>query len=224
MSAILGHVGAWAPRAEQVATVALLDDPAACSEFSKTFMAGITRRLEALHAGFQKMKSAGRPVDSIAPMGGIYLTVHIHPFGRKTASGAPLKTNEEIRKWLLDTAQIGIVPFQAFGAPDDSGWFRLSVGAVSEADIAEALPRLEAALASLRRGSRFSWPASPRRGSSEEKRGRRAVRLEERLARRNRFASSASPAPARTAIVTTEPLARGGPRASIRLGAGKGRR
>ncbi len=149
MSAILGHVGAWAPRAEQVATVALLDDPAACSEFSKTFMAGVTRRLEALHAGFQKMKSAGRPVDSIAPMGGIYLTVRINPFGKKTPAGAVLKTNEEIRKHILEAAQIGIVPFQAFGAPDDSGWFRLSVGAVSEADIAEALPRLEAALASL---------------------------------------------------------------------------
>jgi aspartate aminotransferase len=29
MSALLGHVGAWAPRAEQVATVQLLDDPSA---------------------------------------------------------------------------------------------------------------------------------------------------------------------------------------------------
>lgn len=149
MSAILGHVGAWAPRAEQVATVALLDDPAACGEFAKVFMAGVTRRLEALHSGFQKMKSAGRPVDSIPPMGGIYLTVRINAFGKKTPAGAALRTNEEIRKYILEAAQIGIVPFQAFGAPDDSGWFRLSIGAVSEADIAEALPRLDAALAAL---------------------------------------------------------------------------
>lgn len=149
MSAILGHVGAWAPRAEQVATVALLDDPAACAEFSKVFMAGVTRRLDALHAGFQKMKSRGLPVESIAPMGGIYLTVRIHPFGKKAGAGAPLKTNDEIRRYVLDNAQIGIVAFQAFGAPDENGWFRLSVGAAGEAEIAEALPRLETALAAL---------------------------------------------------------------------------
>jgi len=149
MSAILGHVGAWAPRAEQVATVALLDDPAACAEFHRVFLAGIQRRLDALHQAFQRMKSNGLPVESIAPMGAIYLTVRIHPFGRKTAAGPALKTNDEIRKWVLDAAQIGIVPFQAFGVPEDSGWFRLSVGAVTEAEIAEAMPRLEKALAAL---------------------------------------------------------------------------
>ncbi|HEY0782878.1 MAG TPA: aminotransferase class I/II-fold pyridoxal phosphate-dependent enzyme, partial [Thermoanaerobaculia bacterium] len=33
MASFLGHVGAWAPRAEQIATVPLLDDPAAIREF-----------------------------------------------------------------------------------------------------------------------------------------------------------------------------------------------
>ena len=47
MSAILGHVGAWAPRAEQVATAALLDDPSYCAEYHATFIAGIQRRLDA---------------------------------------------------------------------------------------------------------------------------------------------------------------------------------
>ena len=150
MSAILGHVGAWAPRAEQVATVALLDDPDACAEYNDVFISGIQRRLDALYKAFMRMKSSGLPVDAIAPMGAIYLTVRIHPFGRKTASGAALRTNEEVRAWVLDAAQIGMVPFQAFGVPEDTGWFRLSVGAASEAEIAEAMPRLEAALAGLR--------------------------------------------------------------------------
>ncbi|MBI2922703.1 MAG: aminotransferase class I/II-fold pyridoxal phosphate-dependent enzyme [Planctomycetes bacterium] len=149
MSAILGHVGAWAPRAEQVATVALLDDPAACAGFHTEFIAAIQRRLDRLHQGFQGMKSKGLPVESIPPMGAIYLTVRIHPFGRRTPAGGTLKTNEDVRKYVLDTAQIGIVAFQAFGVPEDSGWFRLSVGAVSEDDIAAALPRLEQALAAL---------------------------------------------------------------------------
>ena len=60
-----------------------------------------------------------------------------------------LRTNEEVRAWILAAARIGVVPFQAFGVPGDDGWFRLSVGAVSEAQIAEAMPRLEAALGTL---------------------------------------------------------------------------
>jgi aspartate aminotransferase len=38
------------------------------------------------------------------------------------------------------------VPFQAFGVPEDTGWFRLSVGAVSVADIEAALPKVRAAV------------------------------------------------------------------------------
>ena len=58
-------------------------------------------------------------------------------------------TNEDVRAWILSSSDIGVVPFQAFGVPDESGWFRLSVGAASEKQIREAMPRLEAALATL---------------------------------------------------------------------------
>ena len=37
---------------------------------------------------------------------------------------------------------------QAFGLKEDSGWFRISVGAVSNEDIEAALPRVRAVLAS----------------------------------------------------------------------------
>jgi aspartate aminotransferase len=150
MGAILGHVGAWAPRAEQVATAAMLDDPAACTAFHATFISGIQRRLDATYQGFERMRTKGLPVEAIPPMGAIYLTARIHPFGKKTADGVVLKTNDEVRRWILETARIGIVPFQAFGVPEESGWFRLSVGAASEAEISEAMPRLEAALLALR--------------------------------------------------------------------------
>jgi aspartate aminotransferase len=42
---------------------------------------------------------------------------------------------------------MAIVPFQAFGVDGDSGWFRLSVGAVSPEQITRMLPRLRDALA-----------------------------------------------------------------------------
>jgi aspartate aminotransferase len=149
MSAILGHVGAWAPKAEQVATVALLDNPAAIEEFLGVFKPAISRRLDALYNGFQELRAAGLPVDAITPMGAIYLTASVHPFGKITPSGQKLETNEDVRKYLLDAARIGVVPFQAFDATAP-GWFRLSVGAVSERDIAAALPRLGEALRALK--------------------------------------------------------------------------
>jgi aspartate aminotransferase len=55
-----------------------------------------------------------------------------------------------VRRYVLEAAGIGMVPFGAFGSTQDEGWFRLSVGAVSEADIEGALPRLEEALLRLK--------------------------------------------------------------------------
>lgn len=150
MSAILGHVGAWAPRAEQVATGKLLAETEAIKTYVGNLRKGIVGRLEVLHQGFQALKKAGQPVDSLSPEGAIYLTVQIAPFGKKTPSGAVLTTNEDVRKYVLEAAGIGIVPFQAFGYAGDEGWFRLSVGAVSMRDVEDAIPRLGEALKSLR--------------------------------------------------------------------------
>lgn len=149
MSAVLGHVGAWPPRAEQVATVALLDDPDGIRDYHARLLKDIGTRLDRLHQGFQAMRGRGLPVDSIPPMGAIYLTVRIHPFGRRTADGAEIRTNEDVRRFALQSAGVGMVPFQAFGATGEDGWFRLSAGAVSEAEIEAALPRLADALAAL---------------------------------------------------------------------------
>ena len=149
MSAVLGHIGAWAPHAEQIATVALLNEPETIREYERVFHPEIQRRLDLVHQGLQAMKGRGLPVDSIPPMGAIYLTARIHPFGRRVPGGGELRTNDDVRRWLLESAGIGVVPFQAFGSKEDEGWLRLSVGAVSIADIEAALPRLEAALRGL---------------------------------------------------------------------------
>lgn len=149
MSAVLGHIGAWAPRPEQAATVALLDDEEGNREFHAGFRKKLQERLDRLHEGLQALKARGLPVDSIPPMGAIYLTARLHPFGRRTPAGAELRTNEEVRRYILEAAGIGVVPFQAFGSTEDSGWFRMSAGAVSMAEIEAALPRLEEALRRL---------------------------------------------------------------------------
>jgi aspartate aminotransferase len=150
MSAVLGHVGAWAPRAEQVATVELLDDVEGIAAYHARFKPAVQARLQALHDGIQALRAAGLPVDSIAPMGAIYLTAQIAPFGRRTPAGGVLRTNDDVRRYLLEAAQFAIVPFQAFGVEGETGWFRLSVGAVGHDEIQAALPRVRRALEALR--------------------------------------------------------------------------
>jgi aspartate aminotransferase len=137
MADILGHVGAWAPKAEQVAMAALLDDPATVAAYHEEMRGRVRERLDRLAAGFEALRREGLPVEVIAPQGAIYLSVRV---------ALPGRTNEETRKLLLDRAGFALVPFQAFGLKEESGWFRISVGAVSLADIEAALPRVRAAL------------------------------------------------------------------------------
>ena len=138
---ILGHVGAWAPRAEQVATAELLRDPAAMDAYVRQHVGRLQERLDRLHQGFSRMAKAGLPVRDIPPQGAIYLSVKFDLIGKRG-----FRTNDEVRRYLLDEAGFAAVPFQAFGLSGENGWFRLSVGAVSVRDIDEALPRLETAL------------------------------------------------------------------------------
>jgi aspartate aminotransferase len=141
MRDVLGHVGAWAPKPEQVAVGRYLDDAAASHAFLERMRAGVAERLEALHEGFSAMRERGLPVRSVAPQGAIYLSVQFDLLGR-----GGLRTNDDVRRLLLEKARFGVVPFQAFGLKEDTGWFRLSVGATSVEEIREALPRVEAAL------------------------------------------------------------------------------
>jgi aspartate aminotransferase len=87
------------------------------------------------------MAAEGYPVEAIAPQGAIYLSVRFDLFG-KTLHGRAVRTNDDLRKLLLEIAGLALVPFQAFGLRGDTGWFRLSVGAVSLEAIDAAFPRL----------------------------------------------------------------------------------
>jgi aspartate aminotransferase len=149
MQDLLGHVGAWAPRPEQVAVAEFLRDPAALEQHQQTMNQAIHDRLVALHSGIMRLREQGYPVDCIAPQGAIYLSLRLDLVGRQL-DGTPIADNEAIRRALLDRAGIAVVPFQAFGLEEDSGWFRLSVGAVTVEEIEQALPRLRAVLDAVR--------------------------------------------------------------------------
>jgi aspartate aminotransferase len=146
MSGLIGHVGAWAPKAEQGAVAAFLSDAGTVRTFRERIVAGVRARLDLLFAGIEAMRAEGLPVEAIAPEGAIYLSVRVGLQGRVTRDGTRLETDEAVRAYLLRAAGMAIVPFQAFGVQGDTGWFRLSVGAVSPDQIDRMLPRLRDAL------------------------------------------------------------------------------
>lgn len=149
MGTLLGHVGAWAPRAEQVATAAFLNEPEAVRAFRSGFTQAVAARLQRVHRGVQRLKGQGLPIDSLPPAGAIYLSAQVQALGRRAPDGGTLRSNEDVRRYLLEAAGLAVVPFQAFGMPEDTGWFRLSIGAVGDAEIDAMLPRLESALKAL---------------------------------------------------------------------------
>lgn len=150
MNNFLQHVGTWAPRAEQVATAGLLMNEEAIQSYRASLIQGVQARLDALHSGLKALGAAGHPVDAVEPAGAIYLSGRFNLLGRRTPEGEVLSTNDDVRRWLLRIAGLAVVPLDAFGAEGETGWCRLSVGAVSVADIEEALPRLKAGLEGLR--------------------------------------------------------------------------
>lgn len=150
MRSILGHVGAWSPKAEQMATAKFLKDTVEVNTYLHAFKLQLQKSLDALYQGFQTLKSEGFEVDAVEPMGAIYLTVKIDYAGKTTPDGDLLKTSADINFYLIKEAKIAFVPFSAFGTGPEVNWFRASVGACSLSDIEEMLPRLKAALEKLK--------------------------------------------------------------------------
>jgi aspartate aminotransferase len=148
-SAFLGHVGAWAPRPVQVATAEMLADTGTVAAARRTMQLGLERRLDLLYKGILALRREGVPVDAVAPAGGLYLSVRFES-PATAAPGIPAReVTEAIRRSLLEHAGLAVVPFDAFGFEGEPGWFRLSVGAVSERAIGELMGRLGGALVAL---------------------------------------------------------------------------
>lgn len=139
VKALTTHVGAWAPKPEQLATAKLLSDDAAVQRFLTDFRAAIRARLDRIYNAFQGFKAEGLPVDVIAPEGAVFLSVYIGLEGH-------LPDAEAVRQYLLDEAGCAVLPFSVFGETENPGWWRFSVGAVSIEDIEICMRRLGVAL------------------------------------------------------------------------------
>ncbi len=149
MKAILTHLGAWAPMAEQKATAHFLGRREAIKKYLVHFKGEIEERLHSIYNGFMKLKNEGLPVDAITPEAAIYLTIKIDLTGKKTAQGVVLKDQSEVTAYVLNEAKLAVVPFYAFGASRSSAWYRLSVGTCKKEEIDEMIGKLREALQKL---------------------------------------------------------------------------
>jgi aspartate aminotransferase len=149
MKSILGHVGAWAPMAEQKATAKFLLQKDAIDEYLIHFKKAINERLHKIYDGFIQLKKEGFSVDAIAPQATIYLTIKIDLSGKTNVNGEKLSTQTDVTKYILDEAKLAVVPFSAFGANKNSPWYRLSVGTCHTEDIDEMIGQLRKAMLKL---------------------------------------------------------------------------
>ncbi len=146
MKAILTHLGAWAPMAEQKAVASYLADRDAIQSYLTHFKKEVEERLRRIYEGFIELKSKGLGVDAISPEAAIYLTIRIDLAGKSTAEGKLLADQSEVTSYILNEARLAVVPFYAFGAGKSSSWYRLSVGTCKKEEIGQMLGRLEEAL------------------------------------------------------------------------------
>jgi aspartate aminotransferase len=146
MKAILTHLGAWAPMAEQKAVAYYLNQRDSINAYLSNFKKEIEERLRSIYNGFMQLKAEGLAVDAIAPEAAIYLTIKIDLTGKKTSSGKILQTQSDVTDYILSEANLAVVPFYAFGADRSSAWYRLSVGTCKKEEINEMINELRSAL------------------------------------------------------------------------------
>lgn len=149
MKAILTHMGAWAPMAEQKAVARFLYQQEDIDLYLLDFKRELEERLQSIYKAFLQLKQEGYKVDVIEPQAAIYLTVQIDLVNKTTQQGDVLKDQDEVTKFILNQANLALVPFYAFGAPRNSNWYRLSVGTCKKEEIKEMIYQLRQALNTL---------------------------------------------------------------------------
>lgn len=143
MKDILGHIGAWAPKPEQLATAIFLEDSTEVQSYIMHIKSELSYRLDEFYKEFKALKNQGFPVDAIEPEAALYLTVKFDLIGKTTQSGQTLTTIQEVTQFILSEAKVALVPFYAFGASTESVWFRLSVGTTSRENIRQIMSSIQ---------------------------------------------------------------------------------
>ncbi|KQK25776.1 aminotransferase [Chryseobacterium aquaticum] len=150
MKALLTHVGAWAPKPEQEATAKYYQNFDNVDAFVNEFKGKLEASLKVLHNGIQNLKSKGLTVESIEPMGALYLTIKLDYIGKTKTDGTIIENSSDLVFYLINEAGVALVPFSAFGEEKTEPWFRASVGGLAIDEIEVMMPKLENALNNLK--------------------------------------------------------------------------
>lgn len=148
MKALMSHMGAWAPMAEQIATAAFLDDETAVADYLTDLKGKLEQRLWRIYDGIEALRNKGYAVEAIVPQAAIYLTLKFDLKG-KTFQGKVLENQADVTQFLLGNVGLALVPFNCFGADAQSPWYRISVGTCKLEDLDIIFTNLEQALAQL---------------------------------------------------------------------------
>ncbi len=148
MKEINSHIGAWAPKPEQVAVANYIQNESDVQDYLEVYKNKLQNSLQFLYNSIQNLKQKGFRVDCIQPMGALYLSIQLDYLGKK-GNGKTLSNGMEFNQYLIEEAGMAMVPFSVFGNTDQTPWFRASIGACSIQDLEEMMPRLEKALKKL---------------------------------------------------------------------------
>jgi aspartate aminotransferase len=149
MKALLSHIGAWAPMAEQKATAQYLRNTENVKHYLHQFKLQLEERLWQIYHGFKTLQNKGYAVDAITPQAAIYLTIKLDLAGLRNADRT-LETQADVTDYILSEAKLAVVPFYAFGADAESPWYRLSIGTCKIEELNQMFTQLESALQQLK--------------------------------------------------------------------------
>lgn len=114
---LIGHMGAWAPTAEQMAVADLLGRPDELAAAATRMNTELQRRVRWVSRALRRLARPRGELQVLTPQAGIYVAVRVKRSGW---------SDEAARVALLE-AGVAVVPFTAFGLDHDSGWLRLCV-------------------------------------------------------------------------------------------------
>jgi aspartate aminotransferase len=137
---VFSHIGAWAPKPEQLAVAKLISDHK--NEYRDHIQKVVDKyrdNFERLYECFENLKMKGYDVDYQKSEGAIYISIYLG-YAKK------VKNLEDYLDFLVGECSIGIVPFEYFGSKTNRGWFRISVGGVDESNIQKIIQIIESAV------------------------------------------------------------------------------
>lgn len=137
---IFSHIGAWAPKPEQLAVNWYLNLPA-----HDVFVASQKKKYKSIIDEFANLLDGYKAdgFEYIKPDAGIYLSIKL-PYRKVTTD------LDFFLGYLITECNVGLVPFDYFGT-QNSEWFRLSIGTVNGADMDKHLANFEAAILKIKK-------------------------------------------------------------------------